>query len=84
MYERTPDHTESGENLLPSLDLTRNNKISVSDNALVNPLNFRLEQMKRNLHNMVYENPNPKKPHPQNQNKPVVLQQRTESTVIQD
>tara|TARA_B110000285_G_scaffold141231_1_gene158004 strand:+ start:1081 stop:1248 length:168 start_codon:yes stop_codon:yes gene_type:complete len=53
---------------MPRLDLARNNKSSASDNALASPLNYRLEQMKRNLHNMVYDHSMPERPYPSNQN----------------
>jgi len=72
-YEQTPEPTDSSkasmrfaDRSMPRLDLARNNKSSVSDNALASPLNYRLEQMKRNLHNMVYDHSMPERPQPSN------------------
>ena len=74
-YEQTPEPTDSSkasvrfaDRTMPRLDLARNNKSSASDNALASPLNYRLEQMKRNLHNMVYDHSMPERPYPSNQN----------------
>jgi len=68
---------------MPRLDLARNNKSSVSDNALASPLNYRLEQMKRNLHNMVYDHSMPERPQPSNQNELGPAQLATDSSAGQ-
>jgi len=89
-YEQTPEPTDSSkasvrfaDRTMPRLDLARNNKSSASDNALASPLNYRLEQMKRNLHNMVYDHSMPERPQPSNQNELGPAQLATDSSAGQ-